>query len=67
MIKRLKLDIERAENGYIVITTFDGSDINDYSSVTFISEDLTNAMLYANRFIQHGHIRLANENDQESL
>lgn len=67
MIKRLKLDIERADNGYVVVTTFDGTHIDDFSTVTFISEDLTNAMLYANRFIQHGHIRLANVDDEEAL
>lgn len=65
MIEELNIRIVRAINGYIVHTSLE--DTEDSSTNAFITEDLNEAMLHVNRFVQHGHVRLANENDQESL
>ena len=44
MKNKIRIQIERADNGYIVVTTVDGTSFSDYNTTTVIKQDINDAV-----------------------
>lgn len=67
MTNKFRIQLERVENGYIVVTTFDGTSFNDYNTTTVIKQDINQAVDAVLKEVNKATVTFATMDDKGSL
>ena len=67
MTNKFKVQIERVENGYIITSTFDGTSFGDFTTTTFIKQEVNDAVEIALKHISKASVMFSTMDDKGSL
>jgi len=67
MTNKFRVQIERVENGYIVVSTYDGTSFSDYNTTTVIKHDINAAIDTILKEINKATVTFSTLDDRGSL
>lgn len=67
MTSKLRIQIERVDNGYVITKTYDGTSFNDYNTTTLIKQEINDAVVDVKQELDKIMILFSNLDERNSL